>query len=222
MSPLRLLIADDHPAYRVGIRFLLEELDGIEVIGEARNGEEAVAVSLQLCPDVIVMDWNMPVLDGLEATRRIRAAVPQVQVVLLTMREDGDSVYSALCAGALGYVVKRAEPEELVRAIHAVACGEALLSSAAAGALVGCFANPAPRPAPFPELTEREREILELVAQGLGNAEITTRLVLSPKTVRNHVSAILGKLHARDRAEAIVRAREAGLGRAGTRSGHTM
>ncbi len=215
-KPLRLLIADDHPAFRAGLRVLLETLGDIEivVVGEAENGEQVLAVAGELAPDVIVMDLQMPGLGGIETTRRVTAEVPGVRVLVLTMFEDDSSVFAALRAGAHGYVLKGAGQEQLSRAIQAVADGEAIFSPAIAQRVVASFSRPATSPAPlaFPELTEREREILDLVARGLSNPDITRRLVLSPKTVRNHVSNILGKLQARDRSAAIVRAREAGLG----------
>jgi DNA-binding NarL/FixJ family response regulator len=216
-EPLRLLIADDHPAFRAGLRLLLESLDGldVEVVAEAANGEQALAAALELAPDVIVMDLRMPGLGGIETTRRVVAAAPHVRVLVLTMFEDGNSVFAALRAGAHGYVLKGAGQEQLARAIQAVAVGESIFSPEIAKRVIASFAQTgvSNRPLVFPELTEREREILDLIARGLSNPEITKQLVLSPKTVRNHVSNILAKLQARDRSAAIVRAREAGLGR---------
>jgi DNA-binding NarL/FixJ family response regulator len=213
---IRLLIVDDHPAFRAGLRLLLESLeDGeIEVVGESEDGEQALAAAVELSPDVIVMDLQMPGLGGVETTRRVVAAAPHVRVLVLTMFEDESSVFAALRAGAHGYVLKGAGQEQLARAIRAVAVGESIFSPAIATRVIESFASPpsAPGPQAFPELTEREREVLDLIARGLSNPEITRRLVLSPKTVRNHVSNILAKLQARDRSAAIVRAREAGLG----------
>jgi len=213
---LRLLIADDHPAFLAGLRLLLESLGDVEVVGEAGTGEEAVARAVDLAPDVVVMDLQMPTLGGIEATRQLVAAAPHIRVLILTMFEDEDSVFAALRAGARGYILKGAGQDELARAIRATASGEAIFSPAIASRVIEFFSrspeNQPPRA--FPELTEREREVLELIARGLPNPEITRLLVLSPKTVRNHVSNILTKLQVRDRSEAIVRAREAGLGRA--------
>jgi DNA-binding NarL/FixJ family response regulator len=218
MSPdaLRLLIADDHPAFRAGLRLLLESLDDfdIEVVGESENGEQALAAAIELSPDVIVMDLQMPGLGGIETTRRVVAAAPHVRVLVLTMFDDDNSVFAALRAGAHGYVLKGAGQEQLARAIRAVSEGESIFSPAIAKRVIESFTRPAASRGPlvFPELTDREREVLDLIARGLPNPEITRRLVLSPKTVRNHVSNILAKLQARDRSAAIVRAREAGLG----------
>jgi DNA-binding NarL/FixJ family response regulator len=213
-EPLRILIADDHPAFRTGLRVLLESIGDVEVVGEAATGEEAVQGAQELLPDVIVMDLQMPGGGGIEATRRVIEAAPHVRILMLTMFDDEDSVFAALRAGARGYVLKGAGQEELARAIEAIASGEAIFSPAIATRVIDFFARPrSPQPPrAFPELTEREREVLELIAQGLPNPEITRRLVLSPKTVRNHVSNILAKMQVRDRAAAIVRAREAGLG----------
>jgi DNA-binding NarL/FixJ family response regulator len=212
---LRLLIADDHPAFRAGLRVLLESLSDLdlEVVAEAANGEQALEVAIELSPDVIVMDLQMPGLGGIETTRRIVAAAPHMRVLVLTMFEDDSSVFAALRAGAHGYILKGAGQEQLARALQAVAEGEAIFSPAIASRVIESFKRPAhSQPLAFPQLTEREREILALIARGLSNSEITRQLVLSPKTVRNHVSNILAKLQARDRSAAIVRAREAGLG----------
>lgn len=213
---LRLLIADDHPAFRAGLRLLLESLSAFEVdvVGEAESGEQALEAAIELSPDVIVMDLQMPGLGGIETTRRVVAAAPHVRVLVLTMFEDESSVFAALRAGAHGYVLKGAGQEQLARAIQAVSEGESIFSPAIATRVIESFARPtvSERPLIFPELTQREREVLDLIARGRSNPEITRQLVLSPKTVRNHVSNILAKLQARDRSEAIVRAREAGLG----------
>jgi len=214
IAGLRLLIADDHPAFRAGLRLLLESLGDVDVVGEVATGAQAVQCAVELMPDVVVMDLQMPELGGIEATRRIVQEAPGVNVLMLTMFEDQDSVFSALRAGARGYVLKGAEQEELARAIRAIAGGEAIFSPAIATRVIDFFArsHDDQPPQAFPDLTDREREVLGLIAQGLPNPEITRRLVLSPKTVRNHVSNILGKLQVRDRSEAIVRAREAGFG----------
>jgi DNA-binding NarL/FixJ family response regulator len=210
----RALIADDHASFRSGLRALLETAGDITVVGEAGNGDEAVRMAMTLGPDVVLMDLNMPGMDGLEATRRIVDGAPHVAVLVVTMYDDDDSVFNAVRAGARGYVLKGAQRAEILRAVRAVASGEAIFGPGVARRLMAFFARPRPTVgvAAFPELTEREREILELVAQGRSNTEITAQLVLSPKTVRNHVSNIFSKLQARDRAEAIVRARQAGMG----------
>jgi DNA-binding NarL/FixJ family response regulator len=212
-SEIRILIADDHPVFRFGLRALLETEPGYVVVGEAQTGEEAVELNTSLQPDVVLMDVNMPGLNGIEATRRIAAEQSGPAILIITMFDD-DTVFAAMRAGARGYLIKGAEGEETLRAIRAVAGGEAIFSPKAAERLIRFFAA-APRDAvapAFPELTPRELEILNLVAQGLTNTAIAERLVLSPKTVRNQVSIILSKLQVADRAQAIVRAREAGLG----------
>jgi DNA-binding NarL/FixJ family response regulator len=215
MAALRLLIADDHPAFRAGLRLLLESLDDVEVVGEAATGAEVIELAVEHLPDVVVMDLQMPEVGGIEATRAIVARAPESSVLVLTMFEDEDSVFAALRAGARGYVLKGAGQEELARAIRAIASGEAIFSPAIATRVIDFFSRSRDDQPPqaFPELTDREREVLGLIAEGLPNPEIMRRLVLSPKTVRNHVSNILAKLQVRDRSEAIVRAREAGLGR---------
>lgn len=210
---IRLVIVDDHPSFRSGLRALLATADDIEVVGEAADGNEAVTNVGRLQPDVVLMDVTMPGADGIEATGRIIDASPHIAVIVLTMDGGDASVMAALRAGARGYVLKGAQRAELLRAIRAVAAGDAVLGPGVARRLPAYLAPTAPdAPAPFPELTDREREILALVAQGRSNAEITDRLVVSPKTVRNHISNIFAKLGVRDRAAAIVLAREAGLG----------
>jgi DNA-binding NarL/FixJ family response regulator len=214
VDSLAVLIADDHPIFRNGLRALLDSVADIEVVGEATTGEEAIDQALTLQPDVVLMDLQMPGTGGVEATRQILHASPHIRVLVVTMFEDDYSVFTAMRAGARGYIVKGAAPDELLRAIRAVGNGEAIFSPAIAARLIEFFAAPRP-PTPvqiFPELTGREREILDLVAQGATNAEIAARLVLSPKTVRNHVSNIFSKLQVADRAHAIIRARGAGLG----------
>lgn len=209
----RILIADDHPAYRAGLGLMLADIDDIELIGEAVNGSQAVALTQQLAPDVVVMDLRMPDLDGIEATRRLRQTAPTTAVIVLTMFEDDDSVFAAMRAGASGYLLKGAEQDEIVRAIRAVAAGEAIFGPAIARKVIAHFAAaPTTAKAAFPTLTEREREILELVAAGKGNAAIAHELVVNLKTVRNHVSNIFSKLQVSDRAAAIVKARNAGYG----------
>ncbi len=213
---LRVLLADDHAHFRAGIRALLLTESDVEVVGEAATGEEAVERAAALQPDVILMDVNMPGVNGIEATRRIVSSSPHIAVLVLSMFEDDDSVFAALQAGARGYLLKGAPKAEVVRSIRAVASGEAIFGPAIARRLMGYFATPrSPTPAnAFPELTEREREILSLIAQHHTNAEIAHQLTLSEKTVRNYVSNICAKLQVVDRAEAILRAREAGLGKA--------
>jgi len=215
METIRVLIADDHVLFRDGLRALLNSVPDVEFVGEAATGDEAIAQAAALQPDVILMDIQMPGLNGIEATRRILQTSPHIGVIVLTMFEDDDSVFAAMRAGARGYILKGADQAEVLRAIRAVASGEALFGPAIAKKVIGFFsgARSAMPPQVFPELTEREREILDLIAQGRNNAEIADRLVLSPKTVRNHVSNIFSKLQVADRAQAIVRAREAGLGR---------
>lgn len=212
---IRVLIADDHPLVRSGMRALLTATEDLEVVAEAATGIEAVSLATRMQPDVVIMDVRMPGLNGIEATRRILEANPQIRILVVTLIEDDDSVFAALRAGARGYVLKEAGEGEVLRAIRTVSNGDAIFSSAIAQRLIDFFA--APRPAspavPFPELTEREREILTLIAQGRSNAEIAELLVISLKTVRNYISSIFSKLQVTDRAQAIVRARDAGLGR---------
>lgn len=214
MEPLRVLIADDHLLFRDGLRTLLTAAPDMALVGEATDGEEAVALAAELQPDVALMDIQMPGVNGIEATWRIVSASPHVGVLVVTMFEDDNSVFLAMRAGARGYLLKGAKYDEVLRAIRAVGAGEAIFSPAIAARLIDYFAQarPAAPPQAFPELSEREREVLSLIARGAKNAEIADRLYLSPKTVRNHVSNILGKLQVVDRAEAIVRAREAGMG----------
>ena len=212
---LRILLADDHLVVRAGLRALIASLEGLEVVGEAADGEAAVKEAQLLQPDVVLMDVRMPRTDGVEATRQIVAKVPGTAVLVLTMYEDDATVYTAMKAGARGYLLKDVEQDELVAAVRAVAAGQVIFGPGVAVRVLDQFARPAtPAPAgPFPELTEREREILELLARGLRTAAIADRLFLSPKTVSNHMTSIFAKLHVTDRGSAIVRAREGGLGR---------
>ena len=209
---LRVLIADDHPLFRDGLRGLLESVGDLEVVGEAATGETAVSLAHSLQPDVILMDLNMPGLDGIEATHRIVHNSPHANVLVVTMYEDDESVFAALRAGARGYLLKGASQTETLRAIRAVGNGEAIFGPGVAARVMRYFAAPLPTaPQVFPELTEREREILQLIGQGRTNEAIAEQLVLSLKTVRNHVSNICGKLQVADRAQAVIRARDAGL-----------
>jgi DNA-binding NarL/FixJ family response regulator len=212
-TPIRVLIADDHPLFRDGLRALLNSIPQTELVGEAADGEEVLNQAAALQPDVILMDIQMPGLNGVDATKQILRANPDIGIVVLTMFEDDDSVFAAMRAGARGYILKGADQTEILRAIGAAVRGEALFGASIAKRLTSFFSASVPAQA-FPELTEREREILDLMAQGLNNIEIAERLVLSPKTVRNHTSNIFNKLQVTDRTHAIVLAREAGLGQA--------
>jgi DNA-binding NarL/FixJ family response regulator len=214
MDPIRVLIADDHPFYRQGVNTMLSVAPEIEIAGEVASGDEAIAQTVSLQPDVILMDLKMPGINGIEATRRILHTSPHIGVLVLTMFEADESVFAAMRAGARGYLLKDVGQEQLVRAIKAVSRGEAIFSPAIAQRLIHYFAALRPMAADlaFPELTDREREILQLIAQGHSNAEIAERFLLRMKTVQNHVSNIFSKLQVADRAQAIVRAREAGLG----------
>lgn len=213
MEELRILIADDHPLFRHGIRESLSHIPEVQVVGEAATGEEAIVQAETLHPDVILMDVNMPGVNGIEATRRILHTLPHIRVLVVTMFEDDSSVFAAMRAGARGYILKDAEKENIVRAIQAVANGEAIFSPTIATRLIDFFSTQAaalPKEI-FPSLTEREREILQLIARGKSNADMARELSLSPKTVYNYVSNILSKLQVADRAQAIIRAREAGV-----------
>lgn len=209
-EPLRLLIADDSRDFREGLRGMLDAQPDMTVAAEATTGEAAISLAARLQPDVILMDLQMPECNGIEATRRIVATSPHTGILVLTMHEDDDSVFAALRAGARGYILKGAPKADVLRAIWAVAAGEAIFSPAIARRLMGFFA--APRTAAlFPELTDREREVLALIAQARSNTEIARQLSLSLKTVQNHVSNICNKLQLADRTQAVIRAREAGL-----------
>jgi DNA-binding NarL/FixJ family response regulator len=221
----RVLLADDHTLFREGVASLLERAGDVELVGEAATGEEAVRLSEELLPDVVLMDLKMPGMGGIEATRAIVGRSPHMGVIVVTMFEDDESVFAALKAGARGYVLKDADRGMLLRAIRAVARGEALLGAPIARRVLEQFSGPPPAPVsqppktsspPFDELTPRELEVLRLIAQGLRNREISARLHISEKTVGNHVSNVFRKLQVADRVQAIIRAREAGLGRDGS------
>lgn len=215
MTNIKLMIADDHKLFREGIKALLAITDDIEIIGEAEDGETALKQVRELEPDVLLMDINMPGLNGIRVTEQIMEKYPQTRIIMLTMLEDDASIFHAMRAGARGYLLKGADPEEVLSVIRAVAEGQALFGPAIAARLMNYFkelgAKPTVPGTPFPELTERELEILRLISQGLNNQEIAQKLVLSHKTIRNHITSIFSKLQVADRAQAIVRAREAGL-----------
>lgn len=208
----RVLIADDHSLVRQGLTTLLSALDGFEVVAEATDGTEALQLVAEHEPDIVVMDLNMPGMDGIEATRKLTADFPAVAVLVLTMFDDDDSLFSALRAGARGYVLKGAPQEDIERALVSCARGDAVFGPAIAARVIRFFSTPARDPKVFPDLTDRERQILDLIARGDSNQAIADRLDVAGKTVRNHVSNIFTKLHVSDRAEAIARAREKGLG----------
>lgn len=214
MDPIRVLIVDDHTLFREGLRALLNSIPDIEVVGEASSGKEAQQLAVERQPDVILMDIQMPDVNGIDATRQILRASPHVGIIILTMFQDDDSVFAVMRAGARGYVLKGAEQAALLRALRAVANGESLFSPEIAVRLIQYFnrLDVIATPEVFPELTGREQEILALIAEGHTNAEIAEKLVVSLKTVRNHVSNIFSKLQVVDRAQAAIRAREAGLG----------
>jgi DNA-binding NarL/FixJ family response regulator len=213
---VHVLVVDDHPVVRGGLSALLRTIEGIEVVGEAADGAQAIADAAQHRPDVVLMDVRMPGIDGVEATRRIREAQPDTKVLVLTMFDDDATVVTAMQAGASGYLLKDAQQHEIVRAVRAVAGGDVIFGPGVAGHVLRYFASsahPEPSlPTAFPELTERERDILELLAQGRRTGAIAQTLFLSPKTVSNHLTSIFAKLQVAGRSEAIVRAREGGFG----------
>jgi DNA-binding NarL/FixJ family response regulator len=209
---LRIVVADDHSVVREGLRALLSAVEGYELVGTAATGAEAVKAAVTLRPDVLVMDIQMPDMTGIEATREIRRVAPTVAVLMLTMFDDDESVFAAMRAGALGYVLKGAAPESMIRAIAVVAGGEAIFGAGVATRALSYFNTSRADATVFPELTPREREVLTLIASGLSNAAIAGRLGLAANTVGNHISNIFAKLQVASRAEAIVRARSAGLG----------
>jgi DNA-binding NarL/FixJ family response regulator len=210
---IRVLIADDHPVFRGGLRALLATDPAVVVVGEAATGVEVIALAAREHVDVVLMDLNMPEVDGVAATAQLVLADPSVAVLVLTMFDDDDSVFAAMRAGARGYLLKGTNQADILRAVHAVATGGAVFGPAVAHRVLEFFAHRSTRSAStFPQLSDREREVLDLLAQGDSNGRIATRLSISEKTVRNHVSNIFAKLAVADRAQAIVRAREAGLG----------
>jgi DNA-binding NarL/FixJ family response regulator len=212
-ADIRVVIADDHPVVRDGLSALLASVPSVTVAGLAANGREAVQAAVTLRPDVLVMDVQMPELTGVEAAAEISRAAPAVAVLMLTMFDDDYSVLAAMRAGARGYVLKGAQQDEIVRAIRAVAAGEAIFGPGIARMVLGLVTSPPAAAEPFGELTAREREVLDLIAAGARNAEIARRMSIAPKTVANHISAIFAKLQVADRGEAIILGRDAGLGR---------
>ncbi len=219
-NPVRLLIVDDHTLFREGLRAMFLTVHDVEIVGEAASGREAIQQAAALQPAVILMDIQMGDMNGIEASRRILEAVPETKIIMLTMLEDSESLFAAITAGARSYVLKGADKAEVLRTIRAVAEGEVLFGPAIAGRVMNYFRNlgsgPPGRGAPFPELSEREREVLDLIARGLNNHEIAGQLHVTVKTVSNHISNIFSKLQVADRAQAIIKARDAGLGRART------
>ena len=214
-APVRIVVVDDHPVFRMGMAALLGSIEGFEVVGQADSAPAAVETVAEVRPDVVIMDLHLGETSGVDATREIARAQPDVGVLVVTMLDDDDSVFASVRAGARGYLLKGADPVEVERAVRAVANGEILLGPTVAARAMAFLAGTrvgGGAAAPFPELTDREREVLDQVARGLDNLSIARRLSLSPKTVRNHLSNILTKLQVADRAQAIVRAREAGLG----------
>jgi DNA-binding NarL/FixJ family response regulator len=213
IGPLRIMVVDDHPVFRMGLIALLSSIDGLEVVAQADSVASAIEAAERNEVDVVMMDLNLGDESGVEATREIVARRPNVGVLVVTMVDDDDTVFAAMRAGARGYLLKGAGPVEIERALRAVAAGEVLLAPAIAANAVAMLTGSRRRgPDPFPSLTDREREVLELVAEGLDNRRIAQRLALSEKTVRNHLSTVLTKLGVADRASAIAKARDAGLG----------
>jgi DNA-binding NarL/FixJ family response regulator len=212
-SDIRVVIADDHPVVRQGLTALLESVPSVSVAGTAATGREAVRAAVTLRPDVLVMDIAMPQLNGIAAAGEIARVAPEVAVLMLTMFDDDDSVFAAMRAGARGYVLKGAHQDEIVRAIHAAAAGEAIFGPQIARRMLAFFSQPPQETTPFADLTAREREVLDRIATGARNADIARQMSIAPKTVANHISSIFAKLQVSDRGQAIVIAREAGLGK---------
>ncbi len=210
-DPISLVVAEDSPPFRAGLRALLASAPDMVISGEAEDGEQAVEMALSLQPDVVLMDVQMPRLNGIEATRRIVRSSPHIAIVVLTMFDDDESVFAAMQAGARGYLLKGALRNEILAAVRAAAAGEAIFGPALAKRMMQYFAQMKAPGVPFPDLTEREREVLTLISQGRNNTEIAERLVISGKTVRNHITSIFSKLQVGDRAQAISRARDAGI-----------
>ena len=215
MEKISILIADDEPTFRSGLRALLKSANELALVGDVATGSEAIRLAADLQPDIILMDINMPGINGIEATRRILNTSPHIGILILTMFEDDDSVFTAMRAGARGYLLKGTLKAEILRAIQTVSGGGVVFGAAIAQRMMRYFAGVKPIESSdlFPELTDREREILGLIAEGRNNNEIAQRLVLSGKTIRNHITNIFSKLQVADRAQAIVRARDAGLGK---------
>lgn len=215
MTPLRVLLVDDHPLYREGLAVALTAMPDVEVIGESGDGESALRLAAEAAPDVVLMDLHLPGISGVEATRRLMDSHPDMAVLVLTMLDGDDSVFAAMRAGARGYLLKGADRAEIARALAAVAAGEVVFSAGVASRVLAFFSRGSrgrQALSPFPDLTDREREVLDLVARGLTNSAIAARLVVSEKTVRNHVSNVFAKLQVTRRSEAVARARDAGLG----------
>jgi DNA-binding NarL/FixJ family response regulator len=212
---MRILLVEDHPMFREGLARMLESVEEFEVVGAAVTGEEAVQLAQRLRPNIILMDLNLPKMSGIEATKQIIQKHPETGILVLTMYDDDSSVFAAMRAGARGYLLKEANRNEIIRAIQAVGDGEAIFSPSIARRMMYYFEAKSKQAQVdvFPQLTEREREVLDYIARGENNAEIASVLVLNQKTIRNHVSNILSKLHASDRSHAIIMAREAGLGK---------
>jgi len=209
---VRVAVADDHAIVREGLRSLIGAVDDLELVASVGGATDAVKASVTETPDVLILDISMPDGSGIDVAREVRRVAPEVAILMLTMFDDDESVFAAIRAGAMGYVLKGANPEEVLRAIRAVAAGNAILGPGVAGRTLAFLSSPRSAQPAFPELTPREREVLELIAGGLGNATIAGKLAVSPNTVANHVTSIFAKLHVASRAEAIVRAREEGMG----------